>query len=203
MIIALNKAPHESLFSTELVIILVEHFFSRYYRTVIYRCLIPFVIYFLLVLFYLSYFAVEGIEGLNDVEKNLEYAMRILILIFVSYFLFFEIVCILRDGLSYLKDIFNWIDIISFMLNIYLIIATVYIESLTENRIVNRAISALGVVLMWFKAFYWLRIFTGTSFYVRLIRDTLYDIRYFLILFILILATFGNALLILNENRPE
>ena len=203
MIIALNKAPHESLFSTELVIILVEHFFSRYYRTVIYRCLIPFVIYFLLVLFYLSYFAVEGVEGLNDVEKNLEYAMRILILIFVSYFLFFEIVCILRDGLSYLKDIFNWIDIISFMLNIYLIIATVYIESLTENRIVNRAISALGVVLMWFKAFYWLRIFTGTSFYVRLIRDTLYDIRYFLILFILILATFGNALLILNESRPE
>ena len=67
----------------------------------------------------------------------------------------------------------------------------------------NRGIAALGVVLMWFKAFYWLRIFTGTSFYVRLIRDTLWDIRSFIILFILILLTFANALLILNEGRDD
>ena len=72
-----------------------------------------------------------------------------------------------------------------------------------SKKEVNRGIAAFGVVLMWFKAFYWLRIFTGTSFYVRLIRDTLYDIRNFIILFILILLTFANALLILNEGRDQ
>ena len=56
---------------------------------------------------------------------------------------------------------------------------------------------------MWFKAFYWLRLFSQTSFYMRLIIDTLYDIRYFLILFFLILITFANALLILDEGRYE
>lgn len=56
---------------------------------------------------------------------------------------------------------------------------------------------------MWFKAFYWLRMFGPTSFFVRMIQETLYDIRYFLILFILILLTFGNAILILSQGREE
>ena len=52
--------------------------------------------------------------------------MRIFILIFVAYFFFFEIVGMLREGLAYWTDIFNWIDNISFMVNLYLIYATVY-----------------------------------------------------------------------------
>ena len=56
---------------------------------------------------------------------------------------------------------------------------------------------------MWFKAFYWMRLFTGTSFYVRLIRETLYDIRFFALLFICILATFGNALYVMSQGRPD
>jgi len=56
---------------------------------------------------------------------------------------------------------------------------------------------------MWTKSFYWLRLFGPTSFFVRLIGDTLHDIRYFLILFVLILMTFGNAVLILSEGRED
>ncbi len=36
---------------------------------------------------------------------------------------------------------------------------------------------------------------------MRLIADTLYEIKYFLILFVLILMTFGNAMLILSKGR--
>lgn len=56
---------------------------------------------------------------------------------------------------------------------------------------------------MWLKAFYWLRLWANTSFYIKLILETIYDIRYFLILFLFILMTFGNAFLILNEGQPE
>lgn len=56
---------------------------------------------------------------------------------------------------------------------------------------------------MWIKSFYWMRFFTDTSFYVRLIRETLYDIRYFLILFIFILMTFGNTLMVIAEGRDK
>jgi len=63
--------------------------------------------------------------------------------------------------------------------------------------------AAVSVFLMWIKSFYWMRLFTDTSFYVRLIRETLYDIRYFLILFIFILMTFGNTLMVIAEGRDK
>ena len=56
---------------------------------------------------------------------------------------------------------------------------------------------------MYVKVFYWMRLFTNTSFYVKLIRETLYDIRYFVILFIVVIMMFANALLISNQSRDE
>ena len=47
--------------------------------------------------------------------------MRIGILCFALYFIYFEIVCMLRDGLKYFYDIFNWIDLFSLATNVYLI----------------------------------------------------------------------------------
>ena len=64
--------------------------------------------------------------------------------------------------------------------------------------------AALAAILMWFKAFSWLRLFSGPGFYVRLLEVTLYDIQTFLILYVFILFTFADALMILNEGRdPE
>ena len=62
----------------------------------------------------------------------------------------------------------------------------------------RRGLSALLVFLMWIKTFYWMRLFTATSFYIRLIQETLSDIKFFLILFIFILMTFGNTLMVMN-----
>ena len=56
---------------------------------------------------------------------------------------------------------------------------------------------------MWIKTFYWMRLFSGTSFYIRLILETLSDIKYFLILTIFIFMTFGNTLFIMNQGRTE
>ena len=56
---------------------------------------------------------------------------------------------------------------------------------------------------MWIKTFYWLRLFESTSFYIRLIIETMKDIKFFLILFILILFTFANAILIMDQGRTE
>ena len=61
LIVALANAPHESLFSTELVITLVDHFWNRYYRYIFTYCFIPFLIYFILTIVYLSKWTVHGI----------------------------------------------------------------------------------------------------------------------------------------------
>ena len=117
----------------------------------------------------------------------------------------------LRDGPSYIYDIFNWVDIFSYLINFYLVFYVVRGQDGDSHTWGSRsgavyglrAVAATGVILMWCRALYWLRIFTGTSFYVRLIRDTLYDTRYFLILYLLSLCSFANALVVLNVGRAD
>ena len=89
---------------------------------------------------------------------------------------------------------------IQFALNLYLIYQTVNHDK-NSGEEVNTSIRLLvtsAVFIMWIKAFYWMRLFGSTSFYIKLIRETLYDIRYFLILFVAILMSFGNCLLVMN-----
>ena len=59
------------------------------------------------------------------------------------------------------------------------------------------------MTFMWVKTFYWMSLFSGTAFYIRLIRETLYDIKYFLIRFIFIMMCFGNAILVMNQGRSQ
>ena len=202
LIVALANAPHESLFSTDLVITLTNLMWSRYFTAIFVRCFIPFCIYFLTAIWYLSNYAVEGIDPDKRWDLTPEFFMRWIIIAQVLYFFYFEFMSMLRDGWPYLLDVFNYIDLLSFSLNIYLIYATTNRKE-NDTRVVVRSLCSLAVVLMWFKAFYWMRLFTATSFYVRLIRETIYDIRWFLILFIVILMTFGNTLLILGEGRAD
>ena len=58
-------------------------------------------------------------------------------------------------------------------------------------------------MFMWAKTFYWMRLFSGTSFYIRLIMETISDIKYFLILFLFIMMCFGSTLLVMNQGRSS
>ena len=102
--------------------------------------------------------------------------MRLVIFVLMLYLFYFEVVSLVRDGIRYWKNGYNWVDIFSFLLNIYLIYATVWYHPENNDRSNVRALAAVAVILMWIKFFYWLRLFTETSFYVRLIKDTILDI---------------------------
>ena len=129
--------------------------------------------------------------------------MAVIIILGVLYFLLFEIIVMLRNIKDYFLDVFNYVDLSTFALNLVLVYHTFMHEYGQKTSEEIRAVASLCTILMWVKVFYWMRLFTATSFYVKLIRETLYDIRYFIILFIIILATFANALLISNTNRDE
>ena len=64
-----------------------------------------------------------------------------------------------------------------------------------------RTQAAFAVFLTWVKAFYLMRLFEPTSFFVRLIFETFKDIFYGLLVFIVILMMFGNALIVLSQDR--
>ena len=56
---------------------------------------------------------------------------------------------------------------------------------------------------MWLKVFYWFRLFNATSFYIRLITETIYDISTFLIILVAFLFMFANCIYVLNLYRKE
>ncbi len=199
---ALSQAPNESLFSTDLIITLVDHFWDRYYNAIFFRCFVPYCFYFVGSLYYVSNYTVEGIDPDDRWSLTPEFFLRWFILLSVLYFAFFEFVCMIRDGWQYFTDIFNLFDWGAFALNLWLLYATSAYQEETERETI-RTLASLLVFLMWVKTFYWMRLFTETSFYVRLIKETLYDIRWFLILFIFILMTFGNTLMVLGEGRDK
>ena len=66
-----------------------------------------------------------------------------------------------------------------------------------------RQIAAITSCLVTFKLFYWLRLFENTAFYILLLKQTLKDIKIFIVLIFVALATFGIPMIILNFNRQE
>ena len=67
----------------------------------------------------------------------------------------------IRDGFWYFLDVFNYVDILSFTLNqLLLLTESETDEDLEQERIAwIRPVASVAVLLMWFKAFYWLRLF--------------------------------------------
>ena len=67
----------------------------------------------------------------------------------------------------------------------------------------HRVLASFSTIIIWFKLFDWLRLFEETAFYIELLFKTLYDIRVFIILFLVALAMFGSSMFMLHSNSTE
>ena len=56
---------------------------------------------------------------------------------------------------------------------------------------------------MWIKIFYFLRIFRSTGFFVNMLLEITYYMRTFLLLYFLILASFGCSFFIMTHSGKE
>lgn len=166
-IVALANAPHESLFSTDLIITLVEHFWDYFYKRIFLMCFIPYIIYFCSTIYYVSNYPRTGILEEERWALTTEFFLRWIILASVLYFAFFEIVTMTRDGMDYWFDIYNYFDWTAFTLNFYVVFHIMYNnrtpedspETLESSRATLRSLCALLAFLMWVKSFYWMRLF--------------------------------------------
>ena len=53
---------------------------------------------------------------------------------------------------------------------------------------------------MWLKVFYWMRLFPSLAYYVNLIKQTIADIKNFLLMCLIILCAFANFFYVLDLN---
>ena len=103
------------------------------------------------------------------------------------------------DVCKYFKNVWNWNDIIALILTAFVVAASVPQDPLIPLETL-RPIASIASCALLLKVFDWLRLFESTAFYIKLMSETLYDIRPFLILILTALATFGVPMIILNLN---
>ena len=64
-------------------------------------------------------------------------------------------------------------------------------------------IAALLTFFLWVKVLDWCQLFGPTSFFTKLIKETIYDIRYFSMICFVALLMFGVPLYLLQLNRTD
>ena len=71
------------------------------------------------------------------------------------------------------------------------------------SRDIIVVVAALCSFSMMLKLLDWMRLFNETSFYILLIRQTMSDVGYFVLLIVISLMLFGIPIVMLNMNRDE
>lgn len=115
---------------------------------------------------------------------------------------------------NYLRDYWNYFDVGSILLNfsfltmLYLILE--HKDEVSDVHILNydqyvkwvRLVGAMNVILMYIKMFYWMRLFKKYAYFITLLSSTISDIKVFLIMLFLVIASYANFFFILNFNTP-
>jgi hypothetical protein len=175
-----------------------------YTMQIVLKFLLPFIVYMICNIVFQTYY----ITSLNGAREDGLFGgsgssilMKILIIVLSVYFIGIEIMQMMSSGWSYLHDKWNLLNFASYSFNLAILL--VYISGTDYDTLNLAYASSFACFIMWGQVFYWMRLFEKTSFYVKMIIETMYDIRYFLIMLLVCVATFANAILILDlaQNR--
>ena len=103
--------------------------------------------------------------------------------------------------LEYLKDPWNYIDWLGLLSSAYFIFAvwcregTRSEEEPTGNFGALRVLASFASLTLCMKVYDWMRVFEELAFFIQLIKRTLEDIRYFIVIFVVALFVFGIPML--------
>ena len=178
------------------------NFWDEYSAKVIKYCMIPFIIYFGSTVFFFSNEMIDDKfhENFEAWSLSWEFFNLVVTILGMIYFGIYELIQMYRERLDYFTEIWNWFDMGSIILNTFLLINLLGNKKWMEKENMVTLVF-VAVFILWWKLIYWFRLFESTSFYIRLILDTIAGIGYFFSIFVVLLLAFSNAIYILNINR--
>ena len=144
---------------------------------------IPFVIYFVFFITYATY----SLPHKSDKDSYLPIIWWITLGLLIYNLLFLTGGRIFTLRCRSYKSIWIWFDFISAALNIFIII--IDLTKWNMNKV--NAVCSMAVLLMWFKFFYFFRMFWKTTTLVRLIVQALIKMTSFQCLFFMFVFMFG------------
>ena len=154
-------------------------------KAVIKYCLIPFCLYFISAMLYFTKYIHEHHEGGEQWSelRTDEKVCLIILVVLMFYFGIFELLQLFSKGWRYFIDFWNLFDMASIILNTLLIMNHLsYLDVFQEEEMIVGSFFAM--LIMYVKAFAWLRLFDATSFYIRLVVETIKGIKFFIIIYI-------------------
>ena len=98
----------------------------------------------------------------------------------------------------------NFIEGFSALLNIFLVLNEIFERQLVEDSQL-KFFALLAIAFIWYRNFYWMRLFEEPAFFMGLVMKTLYGIIPFTIFLVMLLMAFSNVLYIVDvmEHREE
>ena len=96
---------------------------------------------------------------------------------------------------DYFTDVWNYIDWSAYLLIIPVIICNNIDFKLEEIR----RVACYVVLIFWIKLFYWMRLFSSTAGFIRLIAQTVSDTKAFVIMLTICILMFANGFILLDQ----
>lgn len=128
---------------------------------------------------------------------TIDFAVKMVSLGFWCFFAYIEIKQLAFHKAHYFKSFWNLLDFITMLANITYIVLD-FIPGIPSETI--RPISAIAILFMYAKMFYFLRIFGTTAAIVRMIIEISADMKIFLLTVLIAIIGFANAFYILALN---
>lgn len=101
-------------------------------------------------------------------------------------------------GTYYITDLWNLGNIVSIVLNQYIIIEhSTRLCQLSENTLAQ--LTACASLLLWGMLYYWMRLFKTTALYVTILSEVILDLGNFILFFAMIIGCFATAELIIDR----
>lgn len=122
--------------------------------------------------------------------------LGIIILVFQVFFIYVELHQVIFHKMNYFSSFWNLLDIASIGLNI----GTVVVDFAGSDIRDANAIGSIAVLILWFRFFYLLRVFSETAYLVSMIEAIIYDMRYFVLALAIAVIAFANTFFILGRN---
>jgi hypothetical protein len=188
-----------------------------------YKILIPYFIYML----FMGILTGNTVDEWNEINEqrlihstdktliNLDYWVTLRAIIFTGvsmiimmFFAALEITQMWKSETigDYFSDFWNCIDVVSISFNYMFLVMFLIDLILKESYFGHNLILDIGswsMFFMWIKVFYWFRLFTTYAKYIKLIIQTITDMRYFFAMVLVIMVAFGNFMFVANNTLEE
>lgn len=199
-----NLADTENikLFGIDIIKDIVLLLWSYFKMQIVVKLLVPYFLYFIIFLVHTTYIIKNEHYESSGESKPYHVAAWVFgstILLFNVYWGYVELTQVMFHRIGYFKSFWNLLDLSSVIMNSAVVIMEFSNASFAN---INR-VASVSVLILYFKIFYYLRIFFETGYLVRMIIEIVIDMQNFVVVLLMAIMAFANSYYILGRNAAD